>query len=383
MEMRIAIFTDTYTPEINGVAKTLQRLTMYLEENRIPFKVFAPESKTSVPVVPQIERFASLPLLFYPECRIALPNPVQMKQTLEQFNPTFIHIATPLNLGLYGLLYGKKHRIPMVASYHTHFDDYLQYYHIPFLQKWLWKYMVWFHRSFERVYVPSQSTMEKLKQHTFHHDLEIWGRGIDHLYYTPQNKTDEIKKKYQITQPKILLYVGRIAPEKEIDIALQTYHSLPVHIKEETHFLIVGDGPQFKLLSEISNDHITFTGFLEGEELANIYASSDLFLFPSSTETFGNVVLEAMASGLPVVGANAGGVQHLIHHGETGFLCEPRNVRDFANYTSMLLEDGNLRGHFSQEARQIALTRSWDKIFSNLFDSYREIFKRKSHLYSA
>ncbi|KHF39705.1 glycosyltransferase family 4 protein [Halalkalibacter okhensis] len=383
MDVRIAIFTDTYSPEINGVAKTLQRLTGYLERNQIEFKVFAPDGKTSVPAVGQIERFASLPFLFYPECRIALPNPSHIKQSLEQFKPTLIHVATPLNLGLYGLHYGKKHHIPMVASYHTHFDDYLHYYHIPFLQKWLWKYMIWFHRSFERIYVPSESTRDKLSNHSFHEDLEIWGRGIDHTYYTPIKKTDEIRQKYQISQSKILLYVGRIAPEKEVDIAIRTFHSLPRHIKDDTHLLIVGDGPQLKLWSGHQNEQMTFTGFLEGEQLANVYASSDLFLFPSSTETFGNVVLEAMASGLPVIGANAGGVQHLIDHGKTGYLCKTRDVKDFTKHTAMLLDDHSRRNQFAKAARQFALTKSWDEIFAQLLISYYEVIKRNVKLHSA
>ncbi|WP_275980298.1 glycosyltransferase family 4 protein [Halalkalibacter alkaliphilus] len=383
MDIRIAIFTDTYTPEINGVAKTLQRLANYLERSKIEYKVFAPESKTTVPEVPHIQRFASLPFLLYPECRIALPNPVQMKQSLEEFKPSLIHIATPLNLGLYGLHYGKKHHIPVVASYHTHFDDYLKYYHVPFLQKWFWKYMFWFHRSVEKIYVPSQSTKEKLTNISFHDELEIWGRGIDHSYYTPIKKTDEIRRKYQIKQRKILLYVGRIAPEKEIDIALNTYETLPLHLRQDTHFLIVGDGPQLKLLSEHNNEQITFTGFLEGEELAKIYASSDLFLFPSSTETFGNVVLEAMASGLPVVGANAGGVQHLINHGENGFLCEARNVKGFSAYTALLLDDNDKRYRFANNARQFALTQSWDEIFSRLIRSYYDVVKRNVKRFSA
>lgn len=114
--MCIAIFTDTYAPEINGVARTLGRLTEYLERRNIAYQVFAPETKNFVPLVPQVKRFTSMPFLLYPECRLALPNPIDLNQTLQHFNPTLIHIATPFNLGLFGLNYGKKHHIPMVAS---------------------------------------------------------------------------------------------------------------------------------------------------------------------------------------------------------------------------------------------------------------------------
>ncbi|GAE27504.1 glycosyltransferase [Halalkalibacter wakoensis JCM 9140] len=243
--------------------------------------------------------------------------------------------------------------------------------------------MLWFHRSFQRVYVPSQSTKDKLVDLKFHPDLEIWGRGIDHSYFHPERRTNSVRETYRIKQKNILLYVGRIAPEKEIDLALRTFHSLPSSIKDETHFLLVGDGPQLKMLSQYSNEQVTFTGFKEGDELADIYASSDLFLFPSSTETFGNVVLEAMASGLPVIGANAGGVQHLIQHGETGFLCEPKDQESFTRLTGRLLQSGYKRSAFSVRAREYALSYSWEEIFSDLVNSYNEIMIRNQKRHSA
>ncbi|OIJ10540.1 glycosyl transferase [Anaerobacillus alkalilacustris] len=371
--MRIAIFSDTYAPEINGVAKTLKRYTDYLEKKGIEYKLFVPESSTAVPIVPQVQRFTSIPFLLYPECRIALPNPVHIKQTLEEFKPTLIHIATPFNLGLFGLHYGKKHNIPMVASYHTHFDDYLEYYHLTFLQKWIWKYMAWFHDSFEKVYVPSQSTKEKLLNQKIHNNIDIWGRGVNHNFFTPLKRASDMRKNYNVNEKNVLLYVGRIAPEKDVHIVLETFHALPERVKKDTHLLIVGDGPLFKQLSEQKYPNITWTGFKKGEELAGIYASSDVFIFPSSTETFGNVVLEALASGIPVIGANEGGVQHLICHGETGFLCGKKNVEEFVYQTTTLLEKEYLRNEFAENARRFALTLSWDEIFDQLIDSYQDI----------
>lgn len=377
--MRIAIFTDTYAPEINGVARTLQRLTSYLEKNDVEFRVFAPESRTPVPSVPQVERFASLPFLLYPECRLALPNPLHLKQALEEFNPTLLHIATPFNLGLYGLHYGKKYHIPMVASYHTHFDEYLDYYKLAFLQKWLWKYMAWFHHPFQKVYVPSQSTKEKLLKKAVHQQIEIWSRGVDPTFFAPEKETSSIREMYNIKEKNILLYVGRIAPEKDVDIVIAVFEALPDNIKKESHLLVVGDGPLLKSLSENASPNITFTGFMEGEQLAKVYASSDVFFFPSQTETFGNVVLEAMASGLPVVGARAGGVQHLVTHGQNGFLCSPRDVSSFAESINTLLENSDLQASFAKQARQFALTQSWDEIFARLLLSYRLVLTDKRH----
>jgi glycosyltransferase involved in cell wall biosynthesis len=377
--LRVAIFTDTFVPEINGVAKTLEKLTSYLAKNQIEYRVFAPNSKAAVPAVPHIERFASLPFLLYPECRLALPNPIHMKQALEEFQPTLIHVATPLNLGLYGIRYGKKHQIPMVASYHTHFDQYLRYYNVPFLQQWLWKYMIWFHRPFHKLFVPSQSTKDSLIRKGVHHDIELWKRGVNHSIYTPAKRGTKVRETYQIQEKNILLYVGRIAPEKEMEMVLNTFNALPEHLKKDTHLLIVGDGPLLKAMLEKHKDQrITFTGFLEGEELANVYASSDLFLFPSSTETFGNVVLEAMASGLPVIGARAGGVQHLIKHNKNGLLCKEKNLDSFVSATACLLENQSLRSQYSEQAHQYALTLSWDEIFAKLIESYLNVIHNRN-----
>ncbi|WP_025025920.1 glycosyltransferase family 4 protein [Caldalkalibacillus mannanilyticus] len=382
--MRIAIFTDTYTPEINGVARTLDKFTTYLTRNRITFQVFAPESSSSIPTLPQIQRFTSLPFFLYPECRITIPNPIQMKLILDQFKPSLIHVATPFNLGLYGTHYGRKLNIPTVASYHTHFDAYLQYYHLLFLQKWIWRYMRWFHQSCKKVYVPSQSTKEKLVEHHIHHDIEIWGRGVDHTFFTPAKRSNRIREKYNIKEKNILLYVGRIAPEKDIDVLFYAFHSLPESLKENSHLLIVGDGPLLQELRERPHPQISFAHFVEGQELAEIYASSDLFLFPSSTETFGNVVLEAMASGLPIIGAQAGGVQHLITHAENGFLCKPKDAQSFVEHTKIVLEYEQLRLVMAAEAREFALSQSWDEIFAKLISSYSQVIEHSTqNLYSA
>ncbi|MEK3735353.1 MULTISPECIES: glycosyltransferase family 4 protein [Paenibacillus] len=378
--MRIAIFSDTYAPEVNGVARTLKRYTNYLDTKGIAYRLFVPEGRTPVPKVPHIERFMSIPFLLYPDCRLAIPNPIHIRQTLDEFKPTLIHVATPFNLGLFGLHYGKKHQIPMVASYHTHFDDYLAYYHATFLTKWIWKYLQWFHQPFDRVYVPSESTREKLLSRNFHPSIDIWGRGVNHHFYSPAKQSRSVREIYNIKEKNILLYVGRVAPEKDVHIVLETFHALPEHVKQETHLLIVGNGPLFQTLSAKEHPQITWTGFLEGEALSKVYASADLFLFPSPTETFGNVVLEAQSSGLPVIGAKAGGVQHLVTHGVNGFLCEAKHTESFANYTSLLLEQESLRRTFAEKSRAFALTLSWNEIFDKLINSFLQIANRKQEI---
>lgn len=372
--MRIAIFSDTFAPEINGVARSLKRFTNYLDKKEISYQVFAPEMGSEVPHLPQIYRFRSIPFLLYPQSRIALPSPFKFNKAIREFNPTIIHVATPFNIGLTGKNYGKKNNIPMVASYHTNFDEYLSFYNLELLNKWLWNYMKWFHRPFEKVFVPSESTREKLISERIHSNIEIWSRGVDHNLYSPLKHSSIYSSKYGIKENNIILYVGRIAPEKDIELVIKTFNSLPLSVKEDSHLVIAGDGPLYNdLSSQYNSDQITFTGFIQGEELATLYASANIFLFPSSTETFGNVVLESLSSGLPVIGANAGGVKELIQDKKTGILCTPRHLDDFVEAVTYLLDNPNKLKYMGEEARKFALTQSWDEIFDKLLLQYEEV----------
>lgn len=367
--MRIAIFTDTFAPDVNGVARTLKRFTDYLEENGIEFRVFAPESTNESLFSSHIHRFTSLPFFLYPECRLALPNMLHVKAELQKFKPDLIHVATPFNIGLCGLHYAKKLNIPIVGSYHTDFDQYLEYYDFQFLSKFLWKYMHWFHRPLRKIFVPSNETMEQLRRKGFS-NLRIWGRGVECNLFHPNYSHQEIRNKYEIKEKFILSYVGRLAPEKDIETLMNISLELPPEIKKNVHWLIVGDGPSKEDMEKKAPDNMTFAGYLNGVNLAKIYASSDLFVFPSPTETFGNVVLEALASGTPVIGANSGGVKNIIKTNQTGYLCEPKNVEQFKQAIIQLLEDHTLRAKMGNDGRNYALSQTWDCIFEGLLKEY-------------
>jgi glycosyltransferase involved in cell wall biosynthesis len=377
--MKIAIFTDTYVPDINGVARTLKRFTDYLEQNQIKYKVFAPESSNDHFFSANIHRFISLPFFLYPECRLALPNMLTVKEELLKFKPDIIHVATPFNVGLCGLHYAKKLNIPIVGSYHTDFDQYLEYYDLQFLSKILWKYMKWFHRPLKKIFVPSEETREQLKRHGFS-NVSIWSRGVDCSQFHPNYDRMNVRKKYKIKEKYILTYVGRIAPEKDIDTLMKIATHLPPYIKDQVHWLIVGDGPLKNELITSAEPNMTFTGYLKGHDLAETYAASDVFVFPSPTETFGNVVLESMACGTPVVGADSGGVKNIITHGKNGLLCEPKNVEDFVQSIITLLTNDELRSKMGLQARMYALTQNWDTIFEGLLQHYEEAIEQDVHI---
>lgn len=373
--MKIAIFTDTFYPDINGVARTLKMLTDYLGDQNISVKIFAPTTQSEEYVPSHIHRFKSLSFFLYPECRLAFPNLLQIKAELQNFSPDLIHVATPFNIGLSGVYYAKKLNIPLVGSYHTDFDNYLKFYELDFLSKYLWKYMNWFHSPFKKLFVPSNETLEQLKLRGFK-NLEVWPRGVDCRLFHPYYDGHTTRQKHGIHKKYLLTYVGRLAPEKDIKTLIETAKSFPAHINENIQWLIIGDGPLREQLENEALPNMAFTGYLNGEELAEVYSASDLFVFPSPTETFGNVVLESLACGTPVIGADSGGVKNIIRDGVTGRLCQPGNVPEFSKAVLHLLESDSLRRQMGLEGRNYALTQKWDKVFENLLLSYSSFIKK-------
>lgn len=370
--MKIAIFTDTYVPEVNGVARTLKRFTDYLSKENIEFKVFAPKSTGEDIFSNRVYNVKSFPFFLYPECRVALPNVIQLREEVKSFAPDLIHVTTPFNMGLSGLHIAKKLNIPIVGSYHTNFDKYLEYYDLQFLSDMLWKYMRWFHQSLRKVFVPSEDTLQQVQAKGFKH-LSIWPRGIDRTIFHPNYDEGVVRKEYKIKEKYILSYVGRIAKEKDVLLLPEIAANLPSHIKDDVHWLIVGDGPVKEELAAIAPSNMTFTGFVEGKELASIYVASDLFVFPSPTETFGNVVLEALSCGTPVIGANAGGVTSIVRNGMNGILCEEKDITDFVQAIDSLLTRDQTRNVMSENGIRYAQAQSWDKIFRNLLLEYEDV----------
>lgn len=378
--MKVALFTDTYLPDVNGVARTLGRWVDFLNEKGISCKVFAPshEMKQAGVQANVVERFHSIPFLLYPELRLGIPNPINIRKTLKEFQPDIIHLATPFNMGLYGHRYAKKHNIAMVASYHTHFDQYLEYYKITWVENILWRYMIWFHQDCEKIYVPSQSTKAHLEKRGFK-GLEIWSRGIDTKHFHPYVDRKQVLSKHGIDAQKfVILFVGRLAPEKGIDVLFESFKRLRPEIKENAELVLVGDGPLSKELQEQYEgaEGIRLLGFMEGQKLSELYAAADVFFFPSATETFGNVVLEAMASGTPVVGAAAGGVKDNIRHRRTGLLCTPEQADEFKSALELLYNDPTMRQLMAAEARAYCMEQTWDSIFERLLLSYQEVIEK-------
>jgi glycosyltransferase involved in cell wall biosynthesis len=307
--MRIAIFSDTFFPQINGVTNTFRHLEQYLICNDVDHLFFVPEYDEDARYTPdgRIVRFKGITPYIYPECRIVFPPYEKVLETLSAFQPDVVHIATELGVGLCGLRAARACKLPIVMSYHTNFDRYLEFYHLKTFCKALWAYMKWFH-SFAGVNLcPSYDTLCDLQQRGFQ-KLDIWSRGIDPEQFNPRYYSEKLREDLEAGEKTVFLYVGRIAREKDLDTLAESIRIVGRRRPGKALFIFKGDGPFLEELRSMDLPDTVFTGTKRGRELSEIYASSDVFVFPSGSETFGNVLLEAMASGLASICVDSGGV---------------------------------------------------------------------------
>jgi glycosyltransferase involved in cell wall biosynthesis len=296
-----------------------------------------------------------------------------VQDELRAFDPDLMHIAVPDVLGYRALQYARRAGLPVVASYHTRYETYLKHYwYVAGLKGVIARYLRSFYASCEEVYVPSQSTAEALLANGLKDNFRLWPRGVDANRFHPAKRSDAWRAKYGIGADEIVItQVSRLVREKRLDTLIDSLTQ--IRTQDIPHrVLIVGDGPD-REMAEKGLPGAIFTGFLDGEDLAQAYASSDVFVFPSDTESFGNVTLEAMASGLPCVCADATGSRSLVVPGETGFLAETGDAGAFARQIARLAGDGNLRTRMGAAARARSLEFSWDETLSRILGYYRSV----------
>ncbi len=367
---RIALFTGNYNHVADGVSRTLNRLVAYLGRQGIDVLVFGPSVDTpAVDHAGELVVVPSLPAPGRPEYRLTMAMSSEIRRKLDAFAPTIIHIATPDLLGLQARWYASKNEIPLVATYHTHFSSYLSYYGLSVMERTLWTYLRWFYKAFRHIYVPTDSMAEVLHRHGIDQGIEIWPRGVETDRFTPALRSPEWRKRQGLGDEDVVLtYVSRLVWEKAPDVFADVIQRLSDR-HTNLRSMMVGDGPAREALAQRLNKTI-FPGHLETDELATAYASSDIFLFPSDTETFGNVTLEAMASGLPAICANATGSRSLVLDGQTGYLVPPGDVKAFAQATESLLADPVLRRKMSEAAVARAAAFDWEAVLQKMVVYY-------------
>ncbi len=373
---RVVLFTGNYVHIKDGVSLTLNRLVHHLERRGIESIVFGPDTD-SYALEPAGRFFGvpSVPSPGRPEYRISLFLPEVLRHEIELFKPNIFHIATPDILGFRALRLSEKMGIPVLSSYHTHFPSYLKYYNLEFLEPSLWKYLHWFYGKCEKVVSPSSSMNEFLIRKGMDQSrMGLWSRGIDTELFTPEKRSPEYRRELGFKDDEIVVaFVSRLVWEKNLETFIQAT-DIAREKNKKLRVLVGGDGP---VLEELQSrmPHAVCTGYKNPPELAKVYAAADIFFFPSETETFGNVTLEAMASGLPALVADAAGSNSLVIDGQTGYILPPYDAQGFADCILKLSQDYGLRKKLSGQARERALTFDWDSIMDGLIDDYSDIIK--------
>ncbi len=364
---RVAILTESFLPKVDGVSKTAYLTVRYLQQTGREVIVFAPDMAVSSVGPTEVVPLPSLPLPRTPETRMALPNPM-VAWRIEQFKPDLIHLFSPAIMSVNGMAMGRHLNIPVVANYQTDLPGYFYQYGYDMFSRPMRNWLRYLHNGCHLTLVPTHGIEDEIRGWGYRR-LRQWGRGVNIERFNPAQASPAMRKRLlNGRDPDALLavYVGRLAHEKRVDLLVEVARTPGVALT------IVGDGPLREELQErFAGTGTHFTGYMLGDELAQAFASADVFLFPGQNETFGQVVQEAMASGLPSVVLNQGGVVELVEDGRTGFICPPEPAA-WAQAVITLRDNDVLRRSMSERARQIVEARPWSAIMAQLESHYRE-----------
>jgi glycosyltransferase involved in cell wall biosynthesis len=360
-----AWFTDTLE-DVNGVATTIRKMTAAGAAAGEELIVVTSRNELNIDNIP-IKNFPPIGEFELPEYelqKLSFPPILQMLDYIQREKFTEIIISTPGPIGLTALLAAKMLNLKTSGIYHTDFPQYIRILtEDSFLESVAWRYMHWFYGQLDTVFVNSEEYRQSWINRGFDPaKLKIFPRGLDTELFTPARRDPAFWEKFGVTNGKIrLLYVGRVSKEKDLDVLAKAYRQLrdeglPIQL------LVVGHGPYSGALSEIIPDAI-FTGYLKGKELATAYASADVFAFPSTTDTFGNVIIEAQASGMPVIVSDSGGPKELVEDQTNGFVTKSHDVDDFTRAVRALVVDPGLRKQMGNRARESVINRTWPNAF--------------------
>ena len=368
--MRIAIFSEVYWPMVSGVGVTLRRLVDALTVRGHLVRVYSP----SYPLPDgqldraEVHRSSSVPLFLYPDVHWAFPRYRSVLQDVARFRPDIIHLATEFAMGVTGAKVARHLGIPVVASAHTDYERYASRYNLDWFMRAGWSYLRWFYRQTSSVLCPSAFYQRHLNSRGVS-NTGIWSRGVDPDRFHPMHRREEYRHALGVGPGDTLVtYVGRIAREKDLDLLIRAWQLLAP--RDEAKLVLVGRGPLESEIRRMNVRGIVLAGMKHGVELSAAYASSDVFVFPSTTETFGNVLLEGMSSGLPCLAASAGGVLEFARHEANAWLVEPHSSEAIANGLERLLFDRELRRQLGSGARRTALERGWEPVFDSLLLQY-------------
>ncbi|MFT4536109.1 MAG: glycosyltransferase involved in cell wall biosynthesis [Saprospiraceae bacterium] len=373
-KIKIAFFADILVKDFDGASRTMFQIIERIPKDEFEFLFFCGMSPKE-DIGHEVFRVPSIPIPFNSTYKLAIPmfSWFSMRKRLNEFRPDVIHIASPSPLGDFAFQYKRNRDIPVITIYHTHFLSYIGYYlrPLPFLVKTVLKTVAYGQKKFydqsSLMYIPTMQMVEELKGFNFDtKKMKIWQRGMNHELFNPSKRdVPRIKELTQNGKPNVL-FASRLVWEKNLATLIRIYRKSKDE-GDKYNFIIAGDGVAEKPLTEKMPDAYML-GKVDHDTLAALYASADVFLFPSVSETYGNVVVEAMASGCPCVIAKGGGSQSLVVHGKTGFLCDPEDASDYLARIDQIIGDPSLRKELVSNGIEYTQSLNWESLCETYFD---------------
>lgn len=374
--LRIALVTETFPPEVNGVALTIARLASQLRSHGHTVQIIRPRQSRADGESPAGAVLTmGFPIPNYPGLRFGAPAQRLLVKQWSRHRPDIVHVATEGPLGYSAVKAAKRLRIPVTSDYRTNFDAYSKHYGFGWLRRPIKGYLIRFHNLCDATFVPSADQLDTLAQHGYQR-LRLLGRGIDSEIFNPARRDLKLRQTWGADAERpVVIFVGRLAPEKNLATLIKTIRAM---LEAQPNLLpvIVGDGPKASTLRQAIPEAV-MPGFQSGEALAAHYASADMMLFPSLTETFGNVTVEALACGVPVVAYNYAAAAKLVAHQRSGLLAEPGDEDAFVAAALEWIGHPNTRPQWSEHCVQAVRHLTWDGIATQIETVWRSLIAEK------
>ncbi|MEJ2879818.1 glycosyltransferase [Pedobacter sp. GR22-6] len=373
-KIKVAFFAEILFKDFDGASRTMFQLIERIDRKRFRFLFIYGAGPDEIADA-ECFKVPTIHLPINTNYTMALPSLAkkELKKKLKDFGPDLIHIATPSLLGAYAIKYANKREIPVISIYHTHFISYIDYYfkYAPFLVGKVKQAIAGSQKAFynncQQIYVPAESIREQLEGIGVERErMKIWKRGIDTTLFSPEKADANLLYKLTGNRYPSIIFASRLVWEKNLETLFRIYDKVEAS-DLKVNFIIAGDGIALKACKTKMKNAV-FTGMVDHETLAILYASSNLFLFTSVSETYGNVVLEAMSSGLPCIIADGGGSADFISQGINGFKCQPFDETDYLTRIMEVLNNEELRTQFIDKGLEFSREMSWEQLATTYFD---------------
>ena len=377
-DLRIALFSGNYNYVRDGANQALNRLVGYLLSQGASVRVYSPTVENpAFQATGDLVSVPSMAIPFRPEYRIPLSLSRSVRRDLEAFNPNIVHIASPDRVSRKAVKWAKKQNLPVLCSVHTRFETYFRYYNMSFIEPVVEAWIRRLYRKCDALVAPSESFAQVLREQRMNYDIDIWSRGVDREIFNPGRRDMEWRRGLGMSDDiPVIGFLGRLVMEKGLDVFSDTIDQLKRR-KVPHQVLVIGDGPA-RAWFESRIPDAKFAGFQVGADLGRAVASMDMFFNPSVTEAFGNVTLESMACGLPVVAAKATGSQSLVEDKVSGRLITPGAINQFADALQAYCTNTDLRTEHGSTGERRSHDYSWDAINQTVADTYLRLIRQRA-----